>query len=305
MNDYLTYPYRRPGMDHDRYDWSILDERPRVEWPGGAHLALWVLVSLEHFRFDADAKPFRAFGAPTKEYPDYREWTQKDYGNRVGVFRVTDVLERYGIRATAPVNAEICERYPFLLEEAGRLGWEVIGHGVNASDVIHPAMEEEAERRLIGESLGILRAASGQPVRGWLSPSMSESRRTPDLLAEHGVEYLCDWVNDDLPYPFRAAGSTIHALPCSYELNDVTAIWNLHHPAPDFGRQIVDAFELLYAESRERGGRVMSISLHPWLIGQPHRIVHLDRALARIADREGVWKATGSEILDAFAGQSS
>ena len=152
-------------------------------------------------------------------------------------------------------------------------------------------------------AVATVRRVTGQPVRGWLSPGNSESLHTLDLLAEQGIEYVCDWVNDDLPYPMRVAAGRLVSMPYSHELSDTTIIWQFHHTTAEFAEQVVDQFDLLYREAQKHGGRILSLSLHPWIIGQPHRIRALETALGHVMSRAGVWPATGSEILAAFTAQ--
>ena len=302
-DEYLRYPHRRRGMDHDRYEWSILFRRPRIEWPGGARVALWVVPSLEWFPLDMPAAPFRPTGGMERPYPDYWNYTHRDYGNRVGVFRIMSVLDSFGLRATAAVNAAVCERYPAVIEAGSARGWEFIAHGLHMGRVHHPGLSREEEATLVGDAVATVRRVTGQPVRGWLSPGNSESLHTLDLLAEQGIEYVCDWVNDDLPYPMRVAGGRLVSMPYAHELSDTTIVWQYHHTAAEFAEQIVDQFDLLYGEALKDGGRVLSLSLHPWIIGQPHRIRALEKALGHVMSRAGVWPATGSEILAAFTAQ--
>lgn len=301
--EYLRYPHRHRGMDHDRYDWSILFRRPRIDWPGGARVALWVVPSLEWFPLDMPAVPFRPTGGMERAYPDYWNYTHRDYGNRVGVFRIMSVLDTFGLRATAAVNAAVCERYPALIEAGRARGWEFIAHGLHMGRVHHVGLSREEEGTLVRDAVATVRRVTGQAVRGWLSPGNSESLHTLDLVAEQGIEYVCDWVNDDLPYPMRVAGGRLVSMPYSHEISDTTVIWQYHHTAAEFAEQIVDQFDLLYREAAKHGGRILSISLHPWIIGQPHRIRALEKALGHVMSRAGVWPATGSEILAAFAAQ--
>ena len=302
--DYLDYPLRRYGMDHDRYEWSILPERPGIAWPGGARVALWVVPALEWFPLNMKGQPFKPMGAMQTAYPDLRHYTLRDYGNRVGIFRVMQSLDRHGIRASVAVNAAVAVRYPSLLAACIERGWEVIGHGLDMDHLHHGALAEDEERRGIGEALRILRDACGQPVRGWLSPAKSESFVTPDLLAEAGIDYLCDWVNDDMPYPMHTRHGLIHAMPHPIDIDDATILVQNHHTEDDFRDALCDQFDILYREATPDNGRVMAISLHPWVIGQPYRIGALEEALERIMGYEGVWAATGAEILDAWKAAS-
>ena len=292
-DDYLRYPKRKLGMDHDRYGWSILPRRKAVQWPNGARIALWVTVSLEWFPLDQKGQPFKPLGSLQTAYPDLRHYTLRDYGNRVGIFRVMKALEKHGIRASAPVNAAVALRYPSLVKEISSSGWELLGHGLDMDHLHYEGMTGEKE--LIEKSLSAL----GRP-RGWLSPGKSESSKTLDLLAEAGVEYVCDWVNDDMPYEMKAGGRTLHSMPLSNDIDDATVLIGMHHDEDEFRDQVTDHFDLLYEESATQGGRIMSLSLHPWVIGQPYRIGVLEKALAHIVRQPGVWPATGSEILDAW-----
>ena len=166
--DYLDYPKRRHGMDHERYDWSILPQRAKLRWPGDARIALWVIPALEWFPLDMAGKPFKPPGALVTSYPDLRHYTLRDYGNRVGIFRVMQALDRFALRASVAVNAAVAVRYPSLLQACVERGWEVIANGLDMDHLHYQGLDEAAERKLIADSLQILRRASGQHVRGWL-----------------------------------------------------------------------------------------------------------------------------------------
>jgi allantoinase len=298
--NYLDYPQRRYGMDHDRYDWSMLTDRKPVVWPGQARVALWVVPALEWFPLNMAGVPFKPPGAMQTAYPDLRHYTLRDYGNRVGIFRIMKALEKHGIRPSVAVNAAVAVRYPSLIRECTQRGWEIIANGLDMDHLHHAALPVEAEKKLIDTTLEILRSASGQAVRGWLSPAKSESAATLDLLGAAGLDYVCDWVNDDMPYAMRTASGALHAMPHPIDIDDYTILVQNHHTEDDFRDQLCDQFDLLYKESATQGGRVMAISLHPWVIGQPYRMRALEEALAHIMRHQGVWAATGSEILDAW-----
>ncbi len=301
--EYLEYPKRRYGMDQDRYEWSILQKREPVSWPGGARVALWVVPALEFFPLNQPAKPFKAPGGMVTPYPDLRHYTLRDYGNRVGIFRVMKVLDELGIRASVAVNSRVAERYPLLIEEVGRRDWEIIAHGVDMGALHHGGLPEANERKLVRRALKTLREASGQKVTGWLSPARSESMNTLDLVAAEGIEYVCDWINDDMPYALETKHGRIHSMPHSHEIDDQTIMLQNHHSEDDFVAQVCDQFDVLYGESERQGGRIMALTIHPWMSGQPHRIKALERALAHIMGHDGVWSATGAEILAAFKDQ--
>ena len=294
-DDYLKYPKRRYGMDHDRYEWSVLPRRKPVLWPGGARVALWVTVALEWFPLDMKGQPFKPPGALQTSYPDLRHYTLRDYGNRVGIFRIMQALERHGIRASAPVNAAVAARYPMLLKEIESKNWEILGHGLDMDHLHYEGMADE--QALISTSLSTL----GKPVRGWLSPARSESLKTLDYLRAAGIEYVCDWANDDLPYEIQG----MFSMPHSPDIDDYQILVNNHHHEDEYRDQVIDQFDFLFEESAQHGGRIMAISLHPWVIGQPYRIGALESALAHIMRHPGVWPATGAEILDAWKAQRS
>lgn len=302
-DSYLQYPQRRYGMDHERYDWSPLPQRKPVAWPGDARIALWVVPALEWFPLDMKGQPFKPPGAMQTSYPDLRHYTLRDYGNRVGIFRVMDALARHAIPASVAVNAAVAVRYPSLVKACVARGWEIIANGLDMDHLHYGGLAEDEERALVDQSLRILREAAGGAVRGWLSPAKSESFATPDLLREAGVAYVCDWVNDDLPFAMRTRAGELVAMPHPVDIDDYTILVQNHHTEDDFRDALIDQFDCLYRESGPGNGRVMAISLHPWIIGQPYRIGALEQALQHIMQRRGVWAATGSQILDAWKAQ--
>ena len=300
--EHLEYPLRRPGMDHDRYDWSMLSRRKPVSWPGGQRLALWVNVALQFFPLDQKGEPFPPPGGMTMPYPDLRHYTLRDYGNRVGIFRLLRALDRHGLRPSFAFNTQLAERLPALLERILRRGDEILCHGWNMDSLHYGGMDPNAEEELVQRSLGRLRELTGQPVKGWISPARNESENTPELLAANGVEYFCDWVNDDMPYHFRTAQGGLVAMPLSQELEDRFVLMNNLHSEQSWAEQICDAADFLLEEARE-GGRILGLNIHPWLMGQPHRIGWLEKALADIAAKDGVWSAPPGEILAHWRGQ--
>lgn len=304
-DDYLEYPLRRYGMDHERYEWSMLPQRKKVVWPHNACIALWVVPALEWFPLNMAGVPFKPPGAMQTAYPDFRHYTLRDYGNRVGIYRIMKALQQHGIPATVAVNAAVAVRYPALIEQCNQQGWEIMANGLDMDHLHHGGLSADEEKKWVDQTLSILRKASGQAVRGWLSPAKSESFNTPDILAAAGLDYVCDWVNDDMPYPMHTTSKTLVAMPHPIDIDDYTILVNNHHTENDFRDQLIDHFDVLYKESATEGGRIMPISLHPWVIGQPYRIKALEDALAHIMSHKGVWAATGSQILDAWQPQAA
>lgn len=301
MSDPLNYPLRRAGMDHDRYAWSMLADRAPFTWPSGAKLAVWVNVNLQFFPLNPTGKPVKVAGNMTMPYPDLRHYSLRDYGNRVGVYRVLRALDAHGIKPTTALNARLAERSPALLKLIAERELEVLGHSWSMDTPHVTGMDGEAE--LIARSLKTVRRLTGQAVRGWLSPGKLQSDQTPDLLASNGIEYMCDWVNDDLPYRFETTNGPLWSLPLSTELEDRFALMDNLHSAQSWAEQLMDAADLLHGEAQGQGGRLLALNLHPWVIGQPHRIKYLEQAMAHIMALPGVWAATSGEIVDAFASQ--
>ena len=302
-DSYMRFANRKYGMDHDWYEWSMLHERPKVQWADGARVALWVNVALEFFPLDQPVDPFKAPGGMVTPYPDLRHYTLRDYGNRIGAFRVFRILEELGIEPSVSFNSKVAQRYPRLMDEVVRRDWEVMANGVDMGKLHHGGLDKADEAAQIDESLGVLREMSGQPVTGWLSPARSESMNTLDLLAERGVQYVGDWYNDEMPYPLTTANGTIHAMPMSHELDDQTIQLQYQQSEISFAEQVEDAMSVVHRESSPTDGRILSLVIHPWMSGQPHRIQALRRALSSLIAHEGVWTAPGSRILDAFTSQ--
>ena len=292
---YLEYPHRSHGMDHDRYDWSMLTDRKAVNWPNGKKLALWVNVSLQFFPLDQKGVPIKPPGGMTMPYPDLRHYSLRDYGNRVGIYRLLKAFDKYGVNATYAVNAELAKRVPYLMAALKERGVELLGHGWNMDTIHHNDMDDEAD--IIKKSLETLSQYSSQEITGWLSPGRFESNKTPEYLADAGVKYFCDWVNDDMPYEFRTQSGPLTAMPLSNELEDRFILLSNLHSEQSYGDQIKDAADMLISEAHEQGGRVLGLSLHPWMMGQPHRIRVLEDILDYLMSKEEVWSASASEIL--------
>ena len=301
--EHLEYPARRYGMDHDRYDWSILSERKPVQWPQEKRLALWVNVALQYFPLDQQGIPFKVPGGMTMPYPDLRHYSLRDYGNRVGIYRLLKAFDRYKVTASFAVSTRLAERTPYLMATLAERKGEILCHGLHQDALHYGGQEREDESAQVRRALDGLREITGQEINGWLSPARNESANTPELLAENGVRYFCDWVNDDMPYRFRTDQGELTAMPLSAELEDFFIIGqNLHSPQ-SWQEQVCDACDLLLEESERQGGRILALNIHPWMLGQPHRIAYLEQALAYITAQQGVWSATPAEILASWLAQ--
>lgn len=294
---------RRYGMDHEHHDWSPISTRGVLRWPEQARVALCVLVNLEHMEWEPPAGHFEASrlagGLGRLAYPDYTRLTHREYGHRVGIFRILDVLEKHGIPATIAMDALTAEHYPYLVRHCLERGCEIIGHGVSVSRMITSGMSEQDERDYIRTSIEALTRATGKAPTGWLGPEYGESSRTPQLLAEAGIRYVCDWANDEQPYRMTTQQGELYGLPIMLELDDTQALWERRVPIDRYSDLLVESFDVLYQDGTQNG-RVLVLNLHPWLIGQPFRIGFLDAALEAMRRRQGVWAAHGSAIVDWF-----
>lgn len=301
--NYLDYPARRYGMDHDRYDWSDMFARKPILWPGGARLALSIVTHVQHFPLDMPAKPFKAPGALSMPYPDFRYFTNRDYGNRIGVFRILRLLADKGLQTSFAVNGCIATRYPALLKAVVEGGHEIVAHGLDMGKVHHSGLSVDDENAIIAETLRLLRGATGQPVEGWLSPGRAQGFNTPELLARNGIRWNLDWANDDLPYPMRSQEGPLLAMPLAYETDDRVVANEYFQSEPEWVQQVKDRFDVLYRESADYGGRVMSLPLHSWVSGMPYRVEYLREVLDYILGHDGVWTAPVGQIAAAAESQ--
>jgi allantoinase len=288
-----------PGAD--RLDYSALPWRPTGRWPNGARTALWVAPNIEHYEYLPEHIRVRN-PWPRTPHPDLLNYGLRDYGNRVGVWRMMDLLDRFGLRCTVSLSMSVLDMYPEIAQSMLERRWELMAHGLYNTRY-HWGLGEAEERAAIEECQEIHRRVVGSDLKGWFSPAGSNTLATPDLVAEAGIQYLCDLYHDDQPTPLKVRGGRkLWSLPYSMEVNDFVA-WRRGQEAADFAQKIRDEFDTLYAEGDTRCN-VMNIALHPFIMGQPHRIEHLAGALEYVLSHEGVWCATGCEIVDAFAQMS-
>ena len=298
---YLDYPKRRKGMDHDLYPWSNLFERPPVSWPGGKRMAVSFLVNLEWFPITPEDKPFRAPGHMQTPYPDYRHYTAREYGTRVGIYRMLDAFGKANVRASFAVNAAIADRYPGLIQDVLSAGHEIVAHSKDMNGTIASGLAEGDERALILQSIDTLERVTGTRPRGWQSIARSQSFNTPWLLAEAGFTYHCDWVNDDLPYAMTTPAGDIIAMPVNHELSDRQIITVQQQSADSFAEQMRDAYALLSGEAqRFGGGRMLTIQLTPYIMGLPFRMSALEELIGWLAEQPGTWFASTGDIVEAW-----
>ena len=233
-------------------------------------------------------------------YPDYRHYTAREYGTRIGFYRLLDAFAKAGLTASIATNSAIAERYPEIIADILSAGHEIIAHSTDMNDTIASGLPIEEERALIANALGTLERISGTRPTGWLSIARSQSWNTPELLREAGVTYACDWVNDELPYRFR---SGLINLPLNHELSDRQIITTQQHSAHSYAQQVEDAFDWLASEAESGGGRMLPLHVTPYILGLPYRIGAFETLLAKLAAKQGAWFARGDQIVAAWEAQ--
>ncbi len=287
----------KPVRRSDRYEDSFISDRKPFTWPGNKTLAIWVAPNVEVWNYDSPV------GIPVSPnlgniVPDVINYAWREYGIRVGLWRFADVFDAAGIKATVALNSLVCEHFPRAVEEMKKRGWEFMGHGTTNSESL-AGMNPEREREVIQSVLKTIEQATGRKPRGWLGAGLAETYNTLDILAEEGVIYCGDWNNDDQPYPLKVKKGRLYSIPYCMEINDIPLFIRKGYTGEQYYRSLIDQFETLYADSKKQP-RVMGIPLHPMITGQPLRIRYLERALAEMKKNDGVWFATGSEIIEAY-----
>lgn len=277
--------------DHGRYPYSPIVARPVYDWPDGKRLAVYIGLNLEWFSFGEGLGAELAPGGPQ---PDVLNYAWRDYGNRVGVFRMAELFNELQLPVSLLANARMVTEAPQALDAFPNA--EIVGHGRTNSER-QGTMSEADERSLIAETTAVLQSYAGTRPRGWLGPWISQSRLTPDLLQEDGYTYLLDWCHDDQPVWMKTRKGRILSVPYPQELNDIPQIVGRKREGADFAAMIVDAFDVMRAECSQRP-LVMGIALHPYLVGWPHRFKHLAHALRHIVAQadERVWFTTSGAI---------
>jgi allantoinase len=272
-----------------------LRQRPRIEWPNAARVALWVAPNVEVYELLPPANPlFTAWGRVPVP-PDVMSYAYRDYGNRVGFWRVLEVLDRHGVRATASLNVAVLDRFPEIARAMAEREWAIMGHGLYNTRFLY-GIDREDERALYRDMRQRVRRATGADMRGVFGPHASLSPHTMDLLADVGFLYSADWLVDDQPFPIATARGRLVGVPYSFEINDGPLFLGSYSD-DEFVQRCRDQFDVLYAEGAE-DGRVMCIAFHPFLLGQPHRIDLLDEALGYVLGHEDVWLTTADEIAE-------
>jgi len=278
--------------DHDRFAYRAITDRPDYSWPDGKRLAVYLGLNIEHFAFGEGLGGELAPGGPQ---PDVLNYAWREYGNRVGVWRMLDLFNSLDMPVSLLVNSSIYDHCPDVVTAFTERGDEIVAHGRSNAER-QGVLSEADESVLINECSQRIRSHEGVDPEGWLGPWISQSERTPDLLQESGYRYLLDWCHDDQPTWMTTRNGRILAVPYPQELNDIPAVMIRRTSAEDFSRMIIDNFDEMLEQST-RQPLVMGIALHAYIMGQPFRLRHLREALSHIKNHaDDVWLTTSGEI---------
>lgn len=281
-------------LPSQRLVYSPITRRAPLALPDGARMAVWTVVNVEEW--DATQPMPRtvltppAGGSPS---PDIPNWCWHEYGNRVGFWRLLEVFDAFGVTGSMNINGSAIAAYPEIVAAAVERNWEFVGHGFTQRNM----QKVENERDDIRKVVEVITRATGRRPRGWLGPGLTETWETPDLLAEEGYEYVADWVLDDQPVWLKTRGRPIVAMPYTQECNDVAMMLIQHHKASEFYDRAIDQFEQIHADAAD-SARIMVISVHPYIMGAPHRTRYFRRIFETIGKRRDVKFMTGEQILD-------
>jgi peptidoglycan/xylan/chitin deacetylase (PgdA/CDA1 family) len=278
------------------YEHSPIVARPPLHWPGGARVAFYLGLNVEAFSVD---RPGTSISAVTRGLvPDPMNYGWRDYGVRVGIWRMIELLDRLGIVPSVVIDSVACHRYPEIVQAGRERDWAWVAHGRFNADVMNAFDDPAAERAYLAEMVAELDAALPSRPRGWLGPALTESFATPALLRELGFTYLLDWCCDDQPFPLTVPGMI--SVPYAVELNDILLFLGRSLSGEDFVTMVLDQLEQLLADASEGRGRVMALAVHPFIVGQPFRHKYLERLLERIASTDGVWLTTSDAIAHQY-----
>jgi peptidoglycan/xylan/chitin deacetylase (PgdA/CDA1 family) len=280
----------------ERLRYSPITKRPRLALPDGVRLAVWVIVNIEEWD-PKEPMPRTVLTPPAggSPSPDVPNWAWHEYGNRVGFWRLLEVLDDLDVKAVLAINGSAIATYEAISEAAAKRGWEFIGHGYTQKNM----QKVPDERADIARTTESIRAYTGKRPRGWLGPGLTETWETPDLLAEDGYDYVCDWVLDDQPVWLATRAKPLVNIPYTQECNDVAMMLIQHHTASEYRHRAIDQFEQLYTDASNTA-RIMALVVHPYIMGAPHRLRYFREALAHIRARSDAAVWTGEQICDWF-----
>lgn len=297
-DDYMVYPHRRYGMDQDRYAWRAAVDRPVMQWPNGAAVACMIVVPLEFHMLNPSGQPFKHPGAMVTPYPDLRHYTTRDYGNRVGVFRILRELKAAGLSATFPINAALLPRVRPLVQALIADGHEIAAYGLDTDHIHWGGLDEATERQWVQSVRAAFDKAELTPTT-WMSPARQQSFRTLDLIGEAGFQTCLDWEQDSVPVAMKTQGPCVVAAPLMNELDDRLLLHDRRQTEEEWAIQVIEAKDYLKSEFGSRGGQMFGFTLTPYLVGQPFRIWALRKILGDLSGDAQVWTATAQAITAA------
>ncbi len=284
------------ALPPNRVDYLPIIDRPVIKWPNNARVAFWVAPNVEHYEylpdFDGQRDPW-----PRMPYPDVQQYSYNDYGNRVGFWRMLEVLDKHHIRCTVSLNFAVLEHFPEVGAAMIERDWDFMSHGIYNTRFLNSYTEEQ-EREFYRDCVETMKRHTGKQLKGMLGPAISGTERTPDLMAEAGLIYHTDWQHDDQPVPIRVKSGKLVSVPYSVEINDGLVLRN-YSEGGYWARICKAQFDQLYKEGEE-SGRVLCLPIHPFLTGQPHRVGYLDEVLDYIMSHDGVWQTTADEIAEFY-----
>ena len=283
--------------DPNLYDYWPYRARPKIVWPGGKKLAFWIAPNIEYYEFDPPKNPQRP-GWP-KPAPDVVGYSQRDWGNRIGHWRLMELMDKYAMRGSISLSIGLIDHHPEIIEACVARNWEFFSHGIYNTRYSY-GMDEAQERAVIEDSIRSVMAATGKRIRGYLAPALTHTERTFDLIAEYDFWYTCDLFQDDQPQPIKTKSGRLMSMPYSLEVNDVITYGQLAMTPERYTQVLIRQFDQLLEEG-DKSGTVMCIPLHAYLVSQPHRIRAFEAALAHIHKNSAdVWITTAAEIADYF-----
>jgi len=286
-------------MLNERVPYSAIKDRPKLTLPGGARLVVWIIINVEEWNPN-EPMPRTVLTPPAggSPSPDVPNWAWHEYGNRVGFWRMLEIFDRLRLPSALAINGGAIRSYEAVSVAARERNWEFMGHGFGQKNM----QKVPDERADIAKTTDAIKQFTGRAPRGWLGPGLTETWDTPDILAEHGYEYVCDWVLDDQPVVLKTKSKPLISIPYTQECNDVAMMLIQHHTASEYRNRAIDQFEQLYADS-EPSARVMALVAHPYIMGAPHRLRYFREALEHMKAKPGVVFWTGEQILDWYRAQ--
>jgi allantoinase len=287
---------REGADDPGLYDFRPWRDRHPIRWPNGKTVAVWVSPNIEFYEIDPPANPHRK--SWPRAHPDVVGYGHRDYANRVGHFRLAEVMVRNGFPGSVSLSVAVCQHHPEIVAHANALGWEFFSHGIYNTRYSY-GMDEAQERAIIEDSIRTIEDATGQHIKGWLAPALTHTPRTLDLIAEYGLTYTCDLYHDDQPAPVHVREGRLISMPYSLEVNDHYGFFIYNMSPREYAETLIRQFDRL-AEEGQASGTVMCIPLHAYLIGQPHRIGAFEAVLRHIAADGRAWITRSGEIAAHF-----